>query len=317
MIPTRVPEECGVPAQELILFASGQSKGAPRRQILEHLLAGCARCRETLAALKDLDGDPSPSAASQETEDAASVSRILASLGKIGREFHEAVLDLNPADEPVSFVEPTGTQLKNVVIDVMVAYTKKSARSYSDIEQDLIALAIEETNESFRASNLGHIKLRLVHAYQTDYAEDGTHFDHVWRFADKGDGHMEEVHGLRDKYRADVAILVVDDDKGCGLATRVNADAEDAFAVVHHACAAASFFFASWARWIICFCASSGAAMPATGNASVIPVSAAIKSLLIVLIDVLLSIIGLELGQPAADVCEPPSLGKKRGVRAA
>src|SRR6185436_14888856 len=59
--------------------------------------------------------------------------------------------------------EPTGTQLKNVVIDVMVAYTKKSARSYSDIEQDLIALAIEETNESFRASNLGHIKLRLVH----------------------------------------------------------------------------------------------------------------------------------------------------------
>jgi hypothetical protein len=104
----------------------------------------------------------------------------------------------------------TGTQLKNVVIDVIVAYTKKSARSYSDIEQDLIALAIEETNESFRASNLGHIKLRLVHAYQTDYTENGSHFDHVWRFADKGDGHMEEVHGLRDKYRADVAILVVE-----------------------------------------------------------------------------------------------------------
>ena len=76
------------------------------------------------------------------------------------------------------------------------------------------------------------------------FPENGTHFDHVWRFADKGDGHMEEVHGLRDKYRADVAILVVDDDKGCGLATRVNADAEDAFAVVHHACAAASFTLA-------------------------------------------------------------------------
>ena len=36
---------------------------------------------------------------------------------------------------------------------------------------------------------------------------------------------MEEIHGLRDKYRADVAILVVDDPKGCGLATRVRADA--------------------------------------------------------------------------------------------
>jgi len=52
------------------------------------------------------------------------------------------------------------------------------------------------------------------------------------------------VHELRDKYRADVGILVVDDDKGCGLATRVNAEAEDAFAVVHHACAAASYSLA-------------------------------------------------------------------------
>ena len=52
---------------------------------------------------------------------------------------------------------------------------------------------------------------------------------------------MEEIHGLRDKYRADVAVLVVDDPKGCGLATRVGADADEAFAVVHHACAAASY----------------------------------------------------------------------------
>ena len=83
--------------------------------------------------------------------------------------------------------------------------------------------------------------LRLVHTYQTDYVEEGAHFDHVWRFADKGDGYMEEIHGLRDKYRADVAVLIVDDPKGCGLATRVGADANEALAVVHHACAAASY----------------------------------------------------------------------------
>jgi hypothetical protein len=74
--------------------------------------------------------------------------------------------------------------------------------------------------------------------------EEGTHFDHVWRFADRGDGYMEEVHGLRDKYRADVAILIVDDPKGCGLATRVRADAAEAFAVVHHTCAAANYTLA-------------------------------------------------------------------------
>jgi hypothetical protein len=132
----------------------------------------------------------------------------------------------------------------NIIIDVIVAYTKKAARNYGDIEHELVDLAIAETSKSFRLSNLGHIKLRLVHAYQTDYVEEGAHFDHVWRFADKGDGYMEEIHSLRDEHRADVAILVVDDPKGCGLATRVRADADEAFAVVHHACAAANYTFA-------------------------------------------------------------------------
>jgi hypothetical protein len=143
----------------------------------------------------------------------------------------------NPEDE-------SGPKPNDIIIDVIVAYTKKAARNYADIEHELVDLAIGETNKSYRLSNLGHIKLRLVYAYQTDYVEEGTHFDHVWRFADKGDGYMEESHGLRDKYRADVAILVVDDPKGCGLATRVRADADEAFAVVHHACAAANYTLA-------------------------------------------------------------------------
>jgi hypothetical protein len=130
---------------------------------------------------------------------------------------------------------------KDVVIDVIVAYTKKAAGNYSDVKRELIDLSIEEANESFRASGIANVKLRLVHAYQTDYVEEGQHFDHVWRFADKGDGYMEEIHELRDKYRADVAVLIVDDPHGCGLATRVFADADEAFAVVHHDCAAMTY----------------------------------------------------------------------------
>jgi peptidyl-Asp metalloendopeptidase len=129
---------------------------------------------------------------------------------------------------------------KAITIDVIIAYTKKVAGSYSDVRRELVDLAIEEANESFRMSKLGHIKLRLVHTYQSDYVEKGEHFEHLWRFADKGDGNMEEIHGLRDKYRADVAVLIVDDAAGCGLATRVFADEDDAFAVVHHECAATS-----------------------------------------------------------------------------
>jgi len=134
---------------------------------------------------------------------------------------------------------------KNVVIDVLVAYTKKAAADYNDIKSDLVALAIEEANESFRISGLGHIKLRLVHAYETSYVEQGgSHFDHVWRLAEKHDGYMDEVHSLRDKYGADVVILIVDDAQGCGLSTRVHPDADEAFAVVHHECAATTLSLA-------------------------------------------------------------------------
>jgi hypothetical protein len=126
---------------------------------------------------------------------------------------------------------------EDVTIDVLVAYTQKAASYYGDIEHELVDFAIEEANESFRISNLANVKLRLVHAYQTGYIEDGGQFEHLWRLAEKGDGYMEEVHALRDKYRADVVVLIVDDRQGCGLSTRVHADADEAFAVVHHECA--------------------------------------------------------------------------------
>ena len=136
---------------------------------------------------------------------------------------------------------PVAPGAADVVIDVIIAYTRKAAANYTDIKNELMDLSIEEANESFRMSGLGNIKLRLVHAYQTSYVEEGAHFDHVWRFADKGDGYMEEIHALRDRHRADVAVLIVDDPQGCGLATRVYADAEEAFAVVHHDCAALTY----------------------------------------------------------------------------
>ena len=145
-----------------------------------------------------------------------------------------------PSKAPAAKGDPSS---KDVVIDVIVAYTPKAASHYMDIKRELIELAIEEANESFRRSGLEHIKLRLVNAYQTNYVEQGDHFDHVWRFHDK-DGYMDEIHGLRDKYKADVAVLIVDDAQGCGLSTRVYASEDDAFSVVHHGCAAATYSLA-------------------------------------------------------------------------
>lgn len=131
-----------------------------------------------------------------------------------------------------------------IVITVLVAYTKAAAGFYGDIESDLIALAIEDANQSFRMSGLGNIRLELAHAYQTDYVESGSHFNHVFRFADKGDGVMDEVHAIRDQYKADVSVLIVDDPMGCGLAAQIRAPADRAFAVVDQGCAATSYSLA-------------------------------------------------------------------------
>ena len=131
-----------------------------------------------------------------------------------------------------------------IAISVIAAYTKSAARFYSDIERDLVALAIEEANQSFHNSGVSNVQLELVHTYATDYAETGSHFNHVFAFADKKDGIMDEVHELRDRYRADVAVLIVDDPKGCGLAAQIHAPADRAFAVVDQGCAATSYSLA-------------------------------------------------------------------------
>lgn len=139
---------------------------------------------------------------------------------------------------------PTEKSLPRVTIDVMVAYTAKAAAHYIDIKYELIDLAIEETNQSFINSGARNVQLRLVHTYRTGYIESGTHFDHVFRLADKGDGYMDEVHDLRNKYHADIVVLIVDDANGCGLAAGVAPDAERAFAVVHYECAATTYSLA-------------------------------------------------------------------------
>jgi hypothetical protein len=140
-----------------------------------------------------------------------------------------------------SFAARPGTQGDTVTIDLLVAYTPQAARHYTDIERDLIDVAVAEANQSFRASGLPNVRLRVVHTAQADYTEEGTHFDHVFRLARTGNGYMDEMHALRDKHKADVVALIVHDPNGCGLSAGVAPPAKRAFAVVHHECAALSY----------------------------------------------------------------------------
>ncbi len=149
----------------------------------------------------------------------------------------------------LDFQQPSLSPLEkhgeDIEITVLFAYTKNAASHYTDIHNDVITLAVEQTNQSFRNSKIDDVTVKIVHSYLTEYDEtDHNLFDHLWRFADKGDRFMEEVHRLRDEKNADVAVLIVDNQVGCGLATRVAAFEDEAFAAVNHHCATASFSLA-------------------------------------------------------------------------
>jgi len=149
-----------------------------------------------------------------------------------------------PKIVPLSTAQRHELSAKRITIDVMILYTSRVAAKYIDVDKDLIDLSIEQANESFANSGLGNVKLREVYHQLIDYDEsDGEHFNHLYRMVD-GEGVFSKVRALRNEKHADVVALVVDDPSGCGLSTRVAADPEDAYVVVHHSCAALTYSIA-------------------------------------------------------------------------
>jgi hypothetical protein len=143
-----------------------------------------------------------------------------------------------PRIEPLSPDQLKALEAKKVVIDVMMLYTKHAASHYMLKPDDVLELAFERVNDTFRNSGINNVSVRLVHAQEVDYDERGSEeFVDLYRMVD-GDGPFKNVRRLRDEKHADIVGLLVDDPRGCGLSTRVAPDAEDAFFVVHYACAA-------------------------------------------------------------------------------
>jgi hypothetical protein len=135
-------------------------------------------------------------------------------------------------------------EAKQITIDLMLLYTKNAASHHIGDPADLLALGIEQANETFRNSGLGNIKLRLVHTEEVDYDETGGQlFTHLYQMVD-GKGPFANVKKLRDEKRADIVGLVLHSPTACGLSVRVGAEAEEAFFAVHHACAGITYSIA-------------------------------------------------------------------------
>lgn len=134
-------------------------------------------------------------------------------------------------------------------IDVLVVYTKaaQNAAGGRKAMKTLINLAISETNTSYTNSGITQ-RVRLVHKAKVRYSEAG--FD--WkttldRLTNTSDGYIDDVHTLRDTYKADEVVLLVANSSFCGLAwlmtTVSNAFKTHAFALVNYDCATGSFSF--------------------------------------------------------------------------
>jgi len=135
------------------------------------------------------------------------------------------------------------------VIDVMVVYTAaaQSGEGGEDNIRALIDLAITETNTGYFNSQVNQ-RLNLVHTQQITYSESGFDwFTALERLRGKSDGHMDNVHSLRDTHKADVVVLLVNDFRYCGLAYLMSTESasfeSSAFSVVNTSCATGYYSF--------------------------------------------------------------------------
>ena len=129
--------------------------------------------------------------------------------------------------------------MSTTTIDVMVVYTKQAredAGSTAAIES-LIDLAVADANMAYENSLVPQ-KLKLVHTVEVNYAEPASNDSstELTALKDLSDGVMDNVHTLRDQYKADIVTLFVTNAKladgtdVCGIGYQMDSGNKDDFA---------------------------------------------------------------------------------------
>ena len=103
-----------------------------------------------------------------------------------------------------------GVEEQNRTVDVAVVYTppaREAAGGTEAIEAG-IDLMIAATNAAFEDSGV-RTRVALVARSELSYSETGESGKDLFRLIDPSDGHMDEVHGMRDRVGADLVHLIV------------------------------------------------------------------------------------------------------------
>lgn len=106
-------------------------------------------------------------------------------------------------------------------VDVAVVYTPsaRAAAGGTDAVEAEIDLMIAVTNQAFQDSGV-RSRVELVARSETRYSETGVSATDLRRLRDPEDGHMDEVHELRDRVGADLVHLIPFDSDVGGRAQR-------------------------------------------------------------------------------------------------
>ena len=139
----------------------------------------------------------------------------------------------------IDFVGRVCGAAPEATIDVAVVYTpaaRAAAGGPAGIEA-VIDLMVAETNHAFEASGVGH-RIALVARSEVAYTESGEGRVDLVRLGNPSDGHLDEVHPLRDEAGADLVHLIVAGELGrigelriCGIAFL-----NGAFGLTRHDC---------------------------------------------------------------------------------
>ncbi len=157
------------------------------------------------------------------------------------REMEERLQEKKPFPQDRDSQDRPGLQDSGAITAVLVAWTPAAERQAGNIGA-LIQLAIDETNQSYANSRV-NLRLRLVHSYRTNYTESNHMRIDRDRFRVTNDRFMDEVHGRRNRHRADIAILITRNGNYCGIAADILAEPNTAFAVVGQNCATGYYSF--------------------------------------------------------------------------
>ena len=133
--------------------------------------------------------------------------------------------------------------MRGCKIRVLVLYTPNAQSSVSNIKNTILT-AVALTNQSFINSQINY-EIELAYAGLTNYTESGYSRD-LDRYRINGDNYMDEVHPLRNKYSADICVLLTYEESGiCGKASGIGVTAANAFCVIctYSTCATSNYSF--------------------------------------------------------------------------